>query len=62
MIPAGFDYEVAESVDHALELLRTKEDAKLHRRRPQPAAADEAAARPAGHAGGHRPPVRAARA
>jgi carbon-monoxide dehydrogenase medium subunit len=29
MIPAGFDYEVAESVDHALELLRTKEDAKL---------------------------------
>ena len=29
MIPAKFDYEVAESVDHALELLRTKEDAKL---------------------------------
>ena len=29
MIPAGFDYEVADSVDHALELLRTKEDAKL---------------------------------
>jgi carbon-monoxide dehydrogenase medium subunit len=29
MIPASFDYEVAESVDHALELLRTKEDAKL---------------------------------
>jgi carbon-monoxide dehydrogenase medium subunit len=29
MIPAGFDYEVAESTDHALELLRTKEDAKL---------------------------------
>ena len=29
MIPAGFDYEVAESVDHALELMRTKEDAKL---------------------------------
>lgn len=29
MIPAGFDYEVAESADHALELLRTKEDAKL---------------------------------
>ena len=29
MIPSGFDYEVAESVDHALELLRTKEDAKL---------------------------------
>ena len=29
MIPAGFDYEVAESVEHALELLRTKEDAKL---------------------------------
>jgi len=29
MIPAGFDYEVAESVDHALELLRTREDAKL---------------------------------
>jgi carbon-monoxide dehydrogenase medium subunit len=29
MIPASFDYEVAQSVDHALELLRTKEDAKL---------------------------------
>jgi aerobic carbon-monoxide dehydrogenase medium subunit len=29
MNPAGFDYEVAESVDHALELLRTKDDAKL---------------------------------
>ena len=29
MIPASFDYEVAESVNHALELLRTKEDAKL---------------------------------
>jgi carbon-monoxide dehydrogenase medium subunit len=29
MIPASFDYEVAESVDHALELLRTKEDPKL---------------------------------
>jgi carbon-monoxide dehydrogenase medium subunit len=29
MIPASFDYEVAESADHALELLRTKEDAKL---------------------------------
>ena len=29
MIPAGFDYEVAESADHAIELLRTKEDAKL---------------------------------
>ena len=29
MIPTGFDYEVAESTDHALELLRTKEDAKL---------------------------------
>lgn len=29
MMPAAFDYEVAESVDHALELLRTKEDPKL---------------------------------
>ncbi|MBJ7454584.1 MAG: xanthine dehydrogenase family protein subunit M [Thermoleophilia bacterium] len=29
MIPSSFDYEVAESVDHALELLRTKEDPKL---------------------------------
>ncbi|HSJ74144.1 MAG TPA: xanthine dehydrogenase family protein subunit M [Miltoncostaeaceae bacterium] len=29
MIPAGFEYEVAESADHALELLRTTEDAKL---------------------------------
>jgi aerobic carbon-monoxide dehydrogenase medium subunit len=29
MIPAEFDYEVAESVEHAIELLGTKEDAKL---------------------------------
>jgi aerobic carbon-monoxide dehydrogenase medium subunit len=29
VIPAAFDYEVAESVDHALELLRAREDAKL---------------------------------
>ena len=29
MIPAGFDYEVAESVDHAIELLGRNEDAKL---------------------------------
>ena len=29
MIPAAFDYEVAESVDHAIELLGEREDAKL---------------------------------
>jgi carbon-monoxide dehydrogenase medium subunit len=29
MIPSRFEYERAESVDHALELLRTKEDPKL---------------------------------
>ena len=29
MIPAAFDYEVAESVDHALELLGADEDAKV---------------------------------
>jgi carbon-monoxide dehydrogenase medium subunit len=29
MISAPFEYEVAESVDHAIELLGTKEDAKL---------------------------------
>jgi len=29
MIPASFDYEVAESVEQAVELLATKEDAKL---------------------------------
>jgi len=29
VIPAAFDYEVAESVDHAIELLGSKEDAKL---------------------------------
>jgi aerobic carbon-monoxide dehydrogenase medium subunit len=29
VIPAGFDYEVAESVDHAIELLGQEEDAKL---------------------------------
>ena len=29
MIPASFDYEVAESVAHAVELLGTRDDAKL---------------------------------
>jgi carbon-monoxide dehydrogenase medium subunit len=29
VIPAGFDYEAAESVDHAIELLGRNEDAKL---------------------------------
>ncbi len=29
MMPAEFDYEVAESVDHAIELLGSREDAKL---------------------------------
>ena len=29
MIPAGFDYEVADSVDHAIELLGSGKDAKL---------------------------------
>jgi len=29
VIPAAFDYEVAESVDHAIELLGKNEDAKL---------------------------------
>jgi carbon-monoxide dehydrogenase medium subunit len=29
VIPATFDYEVAESVDHAIELLGSREDAKL---------------------------------
>ena len=29
MIPAAFDYEVADSVDHAIELLGSTEDAKL---------------------------------
>jgi carbon-monoxide dehydrogenase medium subunit len=29
MIPATFEYEVADSVEHAIELLGTKEDAKL---------------------------------
>ena len=29
MIPATFDYEVAESTEHALELLGSREDAKL---------------------------------
>jgi carbon-monoxide dehydrogenase medium subunit len=29
MIPAPFDYEVAESVEHAIELLGTRDDAKL---------------------------------
>ena len=29
MIPAAFDYEVAESVEHATELLASREDAKL---------------------------------
>jgi carbon-monoxide dehydrogenase medium subunit len=29
VIPAAFEYEVAESAEHAIELLRTREDAKL---------------------------------
>jgi carbon-monoxide dehydrogenase medium subunit len=29
MIPAAFDYEIAESVDHAIELLGSRDDAKL---------------------------------
>jgi carbon-monoxide dehydrogenase medium subunit len=29
MIPSAFDYEVAESVDHAIELLGSRDDAKL---------------------------------
>ena len=29
MIPAPFDYEVAESAEHAIELLGSREDAKL---------------------------------
>jgi len=29
MIPAPFDYEVAESVEHAIDLLGSREDAKL---------------------------------
>ena len=29
MIPAGFDYEVAESLDHAIALLGERQDAKL---------------------------------
>jgi aerobic carbon-monoxide dehydrogenase medium subunit len=29
MIPAAFDYEVAESVEHAIDLLGSREDAKL---------------------------------
>ena len=29
MIPAPFDYEVAESAEHAVELLGSREDAKL---------------------------------
>ena len=29
MIPATFDYEVAESAEHAVELLGSREDAKL---------------------------------
>ena len=29
MIPARFDYELAESVDHAIELLGSGGDAKL---------------------------------
>ena len=29
MIPAAFDYEVAESAEHAIALLGEREDAKL---------------------------------
>ncbi len=47
MIPAAFDYEVAESVDHALRAAAQQGGREAHRGRPQPAAADEAPARPA---------------
>ena len=43
MIPLPFDYEVAESVDHAIELLgRARRRVQAHRRRALPDPADEA--------------------
>ena len=50
VIPATFDYEVAESVDQAIELLGASGEPEAARRRAEPAAADEAPARAAGDA------------
>ena len=55
MIPARFDYEVAESAEHAVELLGSREDAKLLAGGHSLLPAHEAAARPAGAARRHRP-------
>ena len=48
VIPAGFDYEVAESVDHAIELLGQKRGREAPGGRPLAPPGDEAPARPAG--------------
>ena len=45
MIPAAFGYTRAGSVDEALRILAADDGAEGHRRRPEPAAAHEAAAR-----------------
>ena len=58
MIPARFDYEVAESVDAGDRAARLERRREAARRRPLAAAADEAPLRPADAARRHRPPVR----
>ena len=57
--PAPVDYARATSIDEALQLLREKgEDARPHRRGPQPAADDAPAPRPARVGDRHQRPAR----
>ena len=55
MIPAAFDYERADTVEEALELLGTRRGREAARRRPVADADDEASARAAGGARRRRP-------
>ncbi len=58
-VPAPVEYERATSVDHAIGPARTpRPGGPAHRRRPQPAADDEAAAGPARGADRHQRPHR----
>ena len=58
VIPAAFDYEVAESVEHAIELLGARRRREAARRRALARAGDEAAHRAAVEARRHRPALR----
>ena len=59
MIPAAFEYQRPASVDEALRPSDTSRRGKGHRRRPEPAAAPQAAPGERRHAHRHRPAGRA---